>query len=197
MAADYRINLAKELTSSLEMRQRFYNGMHLYLGLCCALLVLVGYLSTVNVISWMSNRNERRELLASASRMTGIDSAGFKDPDKLYRGLNAYSGQLASLRRSLARRPQLLPIIHNLFLDLPESVTLQSLSAGDGKLLFGLVMPPASEEGGDPVRELRTAWEGNKELMKRVVSIRPLTGERQTTGTKSLFYVKFECILNK
>ena len=41
---DYRINLAKTLTSTPEQRRKFYNGMIIYLSVCAAGLVYVAYL---------------------------------------------------------------------------------------------------------------------------------------------------------
>ena len=88
-------------------------------------------------------------------------------------------------------------MIHNLFLDLPENVALLNLAGNKTKLEFGLVMPAPSEKAGDPVKDLREAWEGNEELMRRVISIRPTTGERRTIGEESMFFVQFECVLKK
>ncbi|MDF7808431.1 hypothetical protein P4E94_13335 [Pontiellaceae bacterium B12219] len=197
MPADYRINLAKDLTSSVEERTRFYNRMLLYQVGCAALLVLVAYFSSVNLNSFLRNRLEAHQLLVTAAVVSDLDLETFKNPDTIYKELDVHSREIASLRQVLESRVQLLPVIHNLFLNLPADVSLQMLSANRYKLSFGLVMPPLSEHAGDPVRDLREAWEKNEELMMRVSSIRPLTGERRTIGNTSVFYVQFECLLKK
>ena len=66
MAADYKINLAKDLTSSIEGRVKFYNGMLIYLAICAALLVCVAYLASVNVKTFLENHREQRQLLATS-----------------------------------------------------------------------------------------------------------------------------------
>ncbi|MDH3981996.1 MAG: hypothetical protein OES84_03750 [Kiritimatiellaceae bacterium] len=197
MATNFKINLAKDLTSSPEQRAHFYNGMLIYLALSTVALVFVAYLSSVNIRRYLENKQERRQLLQTAAAMYGLDALAFKDPQTTYAGLEAYSRRIASLKQALTQRVQLLPIIHNLFVELPEGIALQSLSADRSKLLFGLVMPAPSEEAGDPVRELRTAWEENEELMTRVATIRPTTGERRTMGAESMFFVQFECVFVK
>lgn len=194
---DYRINLAKGLTSSAEERTRFYNGMLIYLVFCAAALVYVAYAASVNLVDYVGNKREYRRLLASISAETGVDKAAFKNIDRAYAELKSYSGQIETLKQVLGQRVQLLPVAYNLFSDLPDDVALQGLVANKAKMDFGLTMPPASGELGDPVRKLKSAWEANEELMKRVATIRPLAGERRTMGEESIFYVKFECVLNK
>ncbi len=196
MATDCRINLAKELTSSTEERVRFYNRMLIYLVICAAGLVLVAFLSSWNLKNYIENNHEHAQLLNSSSIVSGLNPSAFKNPDNTYDELRNYSNQIIILKQELGSRVQLLPVVHNLFVDLHKNITLQSLSASKDKLAFGLIMPPPSA-GADPVRDLRTAWEANEELMKRVSTIRPITGERRTIGKKSVFYVQFECILNK
>jgi hypothetical protein len=197
MAADYRINLAKDLTSTVEERTRFYNGMLIYLVICSAFLVYTAYFASINVQKYLKNRHEHLQLLRTASAVSGIELAAFRNPDKIYTDLETHALQITALKKALSQRVQLVPVIHNLFVDLPEGVSLQSLSANKSKMSFGLVMPPPSEEAGDPVQQLRAAWEKNEELMKRVSTIRPVTGERQTMGSRSVFFVQFECILEK
>jgi len=194
---DYRINLSKTLTSTVEERTRFYNGMLVYLALCSVALVFVIYISTVNSLNFLENKRDRARLLVEVSAQTGVDKTAFKNTTQAYAELEAYSKQLNELRLVLMHRRAQYPIISNLFLDLPDSVVLQSLLMKEGKLSFGLTMPSASAEAGDPVRKLKTTWGQNKELMKHVVSIRPITGERRTIGTESVFYLKFECVLKK
>lgn len=196
MAIDYKINLAKDLTSTPEERQRFYNGMLIYIAVSAIVLVGVAYLSSMNVRTWVENKREREHLLSSVTMSSGVDFATFKDPGRLYDELEGYSQKIKQLELALEQRVQLLPIVHNLFIELPKGVALQSLAANRNKVEFGLVMPPSSA-GNDSVRALREAWEKNIELMTRVATIRPVTGERRTVGTESKFYVQFECILNK
>jgi hypothetical protein len=196
MAADFRINLAKDLTSSEEERQKFYHGMLIYLAACAVALVLVAYLASINVKTYIDNSREHVHLLSTAAVVAGIDVTDFRNPDQIYNELDQYSQQVASLKTILRGRVQLMPIVHNLFLELPEGVELQSLAANKNKLAFGMTMPPPSGTG-DPVRDLRESWEKNEELMKRVNTIRPVTGERRTIGTKSVFYVQFECVVKK
>lgn len=193
---DYRINLAKTLTSSVEERTRFYNNMLIYLLFCSSALVFVAYASTSNLLDFAGNKRAHTRLLAEASAETGVDKSAFKNTNQAYTELQAYSGRISEVRQVLGQRVELLPVVHNLFLDLPDKVVLQSFSATKDKMAFGLTMPPASVGAGDPVRKLKAAWESNEELMKRVASIRPLTGERRTMGEESVFYVKFECVLN-
>jgi len=197
MAVDYHINLAKGMTSSEEDRGRFYNGMLIYLVTCAVLMVGVAYLSSVNLKRYVDNNRHLKQLLSSASADSGLNVNAFKNPERIYSELDLYSGKITGLKKVLSHRVQLLPVVHNLFVDLPEGVTLQSLSANKSNLSFGLIMPPSSEQAGDPVRDLRSSWETNKELMRRVATIRPVTGERRMIGSKSVFYVQFECILNK
>ncbi|MDF7799995.1 hypothetical protein P4C99_11015 [Pontiellaceae bacterium B1224] len=196
MPVDFKINLAKDLTSSTEERTRFYNGMLIYLLACAVLLVFVAYTASSNLRSYMKNKAEQQQLRTTAFAVAELDPAAFKNPGQTYNALDTYSRKIASLKQLLGQRVQLLPVVHNLFLDLPSGVALQSLSANTSTVSFGLVMPPPSQDA-DPVRDLREAWEKNEELMKRVVSIRPVTGERRTMGEASVFFVQFECVLKK
>ena len=196
MPADFRINLAKDLTSSVEFRTKFYNGMLIYLVCCSSLLVLVSYLASSNLKSYLGNKAEQKQLWLTAEAVSGLDRSAFKNPAGVYEELDTYSRRIASLKKLLGQRVQLLPVVHNLFVDLPEGVALQSLSANRNKLSFGLVMPPPSLDA-DLVRDLRAAWEKNDELMRRVATIRLLTGERRTLGGQSMFFVQFECVLKK
>jgi len=198
MPADYTINLAKDLTSTQEERTRFYHSMLVYLVGCSAALVFVAYWGSLNVQQFLRNRQERLQLLQTVSATTDIPSTAFRDPKPFYDNLENHAGRISDLRRALEQRVQLLPVIHNLFVDMPKGISLQSLSANKEMLAFGLVMPPSSEQaGGDPVKIMRSAWEKNEELMKRVATIRPVTGERRNMGGKSVFYVQFECVLKK
>lgn len=196
MPADFRINLAKDMTSTEEERTRFYNRMLLYLVSCSTLLVLAAYLTSMNVSVYLANKSEQHRLMADAA-VVGVGKEAFKNPKETYAGLDTYALRVASLKRILGRQVKLLPVVSNLFLELPENVALQSLSADTKKISFGLVMPHSSDDAGDPVKELGDFWEANEELMKRVATIRPLTGERRTVGKESMFHLQFECILKK
>jgi hypothetical protein len=197
MAVDYQINLAKSLTSSNEERNRFYNGMLIYLVGCAAALVLAAYFTSINLSRYIKNRHEQRNLIRTALAVSGLEASTFKSPDRAYKELQKYSDELASLRQALGLRTQLLPIIHNLFKALPTEVELKNLTANKSKVIFGINVPAASESVGDPVRKLKTAWENNEQLMKHVASIRPIKGQRRTMGSESVFHVQFECILKK
>ena len=197
MDTDYRINLAKSLTSTIEQRTRFYKGMILYLVLCLVGLGYVAYASADNIQRYIVNKQKEHLLVASASAVSGFGAATFRNPDTVYNELQAYSGQIDVLKQVLSMRVQLLPIIHNLFVELPQGASLQSLSATKDKMAFGVLVPPTSGASGDPVRQLTAAWEKNGELMRRVAAIRPVIGERRMIGAESFFYVQFECILKK
>ncbi|QBG46121.1 hypothetical protein EGM51_01345 [Verrucomicrobia bacterium S94] len=196
MPADFRINLAKDLTSTPEERVRFYHGMLIYQMICAVLLVLVAYLASLNLTTFLENKAQQREILATTEAVYGVSKSAFRNPEAAYNELDLYSRRIESLKRLLGRRIQLLPIVHNLFLELPEGVALQSLSADTAKLSFGLVMPSPTAEN-DVVKELRAGWERNEALMQRVSSIRPLTGERRMVGDQSMVYMQFECVLEK
>lgn len=194
---DYNINLAREQVRTTEERLRFYKGMLVYLSLCSIALIFSAYIASVNIQHYLRNNREGRQLLASASATVGVSCSVFNDPDRIYADLQVCSEQIVTLKNALEKRVQLLPIIHNLFENLPDHVDLQRLSASRGKITFGLVMPPPSDEFGDPVRLLTDVWKKNPELMTTVSSIRPITGERRTKGTNSMFFVQFECLLNE
>ncbi len=197
MPADFQINLTKGLTSSPEERTRFYHGFLAYLVTCTVLLVLTAFFTSVNLSAYIRNKAAQHRTAASISVSTGISKSGQRDPDKIYAELDAYARRLALMKKLLKQRVQLLPVVHNLFIELPEGVALQSLAASKTKVSFGLVMPMPSGAADDPVKILRTAWETNEELMHRVKTIRPITGERRTAGADSFFYVQFECELRK
>ncbi len=194
---DYHVNLAKDLVGSETQRRRFYNGMLIYLALCAVALVFTAYLSAINMKHYLKNRRQRRQLQSSIVAVSGLEPSAFKHPDKVYDALKADAARIGKLKAALEGRVQLLPVVYNLFSILPQGVALQSLSAGDGKISFGMEMPLSSNGSGDFVRNLKEGWETNPELMRRVKSIRPLTGERRRMGNVSVFYVEFECILKK
>ncbi|MDF7824476.1 hypothetical protein P4B35_10670 [Pontiellaceae bacterium B12227] len=197
MAVDYRINLAKGMTSAPEQRARFYNGMLIYLLICFAGLAAVGFFGSVNIRQTIKNHQQQAMLQQTVCSVSGVTEDAFLNPDETFRQLEDRAYDIAQLKRALGQRVHLLPVIHNLFTDLPSGVSLQSLSANKEQLAFGLVMPLSSDDAGDPVALLSAAWEKNEELMNRVVSIRPLNGERRNTESGPVFFVQFECILKK
>ncbi len=197
MAVDYQINLAKSLTSSNEARNRFNSGMLLYLLVCTVGLVVASYSTSINLSRYMKNRQEQRQLMATTLAVSGLNASTFKNPDQVYKELQTYSEELSTLQAALGSRTLLLPVIHNLFMDLSSDIELKTLSANKSKITFGINVPAASKGVSDPVRALKTAWEGNADLMRYVTSIRPVKGERRTTGAESVFYVQFECVLKK
>ena len=195
--ADYHINLAKSLASPPEKRTRFYNRMVIYLAVCAVALVFVAYISTLHLRSYMQSRRAQHRLITSASAISGFDQSIFNDPGEAYARLEAYSTQAGVLRQVLGQRVQLLPIVHNLFAELPGNVVLQSLVAGKDRIEFGMDVPLATESSGDPVRKLQASWKSNEKLMARVAGIRQVTGERRTMGVDTVFFVQFECVLKK
>lgn len=197
MPVDFNINLAKDITSSEEERLKFYNGMLVYLVVCAALLVLSAYLTSLNLNAFLQNRDERKTLIETTVAVSGVQEDAFKNPEAAYVELDMYSRKVRSLKKLLGQRVQLLPIVNNLFSEMPSGVALQNLAANKTKVTFGLIMPPPSDEGGDLSKDLREAWEKNEELMRHVTSIRALTGERQTVGSELMYHIRFECILKK
>ncbi|MEA2068886.1 MAG: hypothetical protein U9P12_06785 [Verrucomicrobiota bacterium] len=195
--ADFRINLAKTVVNSPEERQKFYNGMLIYLVLCAAAMVYVAYLSSINLTKAYRANKQSRLLAKTVSASSGYGKAFYKNPDKVYGELDIYASDLEVLRSALSRRSHFLPVMSQLFSDFPEDVALQGLtaSASSKKISFGLVVPLSDQEKGDPVRQLQTLWSGNDELMQRVLSIRPITGERRMMGGQPAFFVQFECVL--
>ena len=194
---DFRINLAKTSVSSAEERQKFYNGMLVYLVLCAAVLVYVAYLSSVHIMEAYHANKENRMLVKTVSASSSFSKAFYKSPEKAYQNLEVYAADLDVLRTALSQRSQFLPVMSQLFSDFPEDVALQSLSASANskKLSFGLALPLSDREKGDPVRKLQASWSGNEALMQQVHSIRPVTGERRMVGDRPTFFVQFECIL--
>jgi hypothetical protein len=197
MAADFQINLAKDLTSSVEDRATFYNRMLIYLVACAAFLVFVAYFASTNIMKYIDNQSVMRQLEQTTVSVSDVSKEDYKDPETALAELEIYSRRIGKLKSLLGVRVQILPVIHNLFVDLPEEVMLQNLSANRSRITFGMVMPAPSEEDGDLVTEMTDIWEKNEELMSRVVSLRPVTGERRMLGAKPVFFVQFECTLKK
>ena len=194
---DYRINLAKTIVSSPEERQKFYNGMLIYLVLCAAAMVYTAYFSASNLQKAHRTNQQNQALVQSVSTASGFSKTFYKNPEEAYEQLNTYATDLEVLRTALAQRSHFLPVMTQLFSDFPDNVALQGLTASavNKKISFGLVLPLSDQTKADPVRQLQTKWNGNKELMQRVQSIRPITGERRMVGDQPVFFVQFECTL--
>ena len=194
--SDFNINLAKGVASSPAARARFYWGMIVYLCVCALGLGLAAYFLVVNLCSYIDTSRQKRAIVFRAIADTELTRRDFDRPDTQYQKLSEPSAKLKELKMLLEQRVQLMPVVHNLFAELPTGVVLQSLSANQEKMLFGLVLPDSSVlDADDPVRSLSGKWEANDELMERVKSIRPVTAERRSTGSSSVFYVQFECVL--
>ena len=193
---DFNINLAKGVASSPAARARFYWGMIGYLCVCALGLGLAAYFLEVNLREYINARKVKNQIVNSVLAVSDLNRRDFDRPDTQYQKLSEPSAKLKELKMLLEQRVQLMPVVHNLFAELPAGVVLQSLSANQEKMLFGLVLPDSSVlDADDPVRSLSGKWEANDELMERVKSIRPVTAERRSTGSSSVFYVQFECVL--
>ncbi|MEE9369732.1 MAG: hypothetical protein V3V05_12860 [Pontiella sp.] len=194
---DFRINLAKTMVSSEEERRKFYNGMLIYLVLCAGAMVYVAYLSSSHIISAHRDNKKSSQLIKTVSSASDFSKTFYKNPGKAYEQLDVYAADIEVLRTALSERSHFLPVMSQLFSDFPDNVALQGLtaSASTKKISFGLVMPLSDKDKGDPVRKLQTVWNGNEELMERVLSIRPITGERRMVGDQPAFFVQFECTL--
>ncbi|MCF7849621.1 MAG: hypothetical protein K9M45_12285 [Kiritimatiellales bacterium] len=194
---NFRINLAKSCVSLIGKRHIFYKGMILYVLLCAAALVYLSYTATLELVAAYKNRNQRQLLFNSISSAPPIYSELLRNPARTYQELEKYSKQIGILDQALSGRVDFLPILHLLLADLPQNIRLESLNAvaGERTISFSLQVPLASSENGDYVRALLAAWNANPALMAKVGSIRPVTGERRSSGDKEVFLVKFICAL--
>lgn len=197
MATDYRINLAKSFTSTPEDRRRFYNGILIYLVLCAAAMVYVAYLTSVNLVRARQANLQRQTLERAIGSASDYGREFLQNPANAYKKLELQAADLLTLRTAFGQRTHFLPVMSGLFSGLPEDVALQDLQAVAEKktLSFGLVVPLSDQEKGDPVRKLKSVWDGNEELMRQVHGIRPVTGERRVVNGQPVFFVQFECIL--
>ncbi len=188
---DYRINLAKTVTSTPEQRRKFYNGMILYLSVCAAGMVYVAYLASANVMDAYRTDRQRRAMIKTASSASSFSKAFYKNPDKAYHELQLYATDLSLLKTVCIERTHFLPVFNQLFSKFPKNLTIESLSASSAKnkITFGLVGP------GKLVREQQVMWKKNIELNGLVRSIKQVTGEQRMVGNQSVYFVKFECVL--
>jgi len=188
---DFQINLAKSVTSTPEQRRKFYNGMILYLALCAAGMVYVGYLASANMMEAYSANRQRRSMVKAVSSVSAFSKEFYKNPDKAYSELEAYTAELTLLKSAFAERTHFLPVLNQLFADFPEDVAVENLDASAAKnsITFGLVGP------GKSVKAQQAAWRKNTTLSGLVRSIKQVKGEQRMVGGKPVYFVKFECIL--
>ena len=190
---DYRINLAKSITSTPEQRRKLYNGMIIYLSLCAAGLVYTAYLASANVMDAYSAGRQRRAMVKSVSSASDFSKTFYKNPGKAYQELELYAADLAVLKNTFAARTHFLPVVHLLFADFPEDLVLDNLEASATKksITFGLVGSSKS------INTHQAAWRQNPELSRLVQSIKQVTGEQRIVNGQAVRYVKFECVLKK
>ncbi|MBW2514682.1 MAG: hypothetical protein JRE21_08960 [Deltaproteobacteria bacterium] len=195
--ADFNINLAKTMVNSPEERQRFYHRMLIYLAICAAALVYVAYLASMNLVAVIHSNRERQALIKTNSSVLEHGQAFYRNPERTYRELEAYGKDLETLRDLLITRAQFLPVFSQLFLDFPDDIALQDLTAtaSSRTIEFGLVAPYLNDEGESPIGKLQARWKANKELITRTTGIRQVTSERRLVGDKAAVFVTFECVL--
>ena len=190
---DFRINLAKTVTSTPEHRRKLYNGMIIYLAICAAGLVYVAYLASFNVVD-ASRANHQRRLLVSTDRtVSDFGKTFYRNPDKALGELKLYASDLALLKEVFSQRTHFVPVLNELFANFPKDVAVESLDASAEKksITFGLVGSSKS------VKELQAAWKQSAELGEFVHSIKQVKGELRMLGGQPVYFVKFECILKK
>ena len=194
---DYRINLVKTVVSTPEQRQKFYHGMLIYLSICAAAMVYVAYLTSWNLIDGISAIQSRSALTQTQDSVSRTEKAFYRNPELALKELKNDSKSLGMIKQALSGQADFLPVISQLFMDIPKGAALQNLTTSPDrkKITFGIIVPLSDQDHGDPVRELQTSWSNNKNLMKRVHSIHPVTGERKSAGGVPVFAVKFECVL--
>jgi hypothetical protein len=197
--ADFRINLAKTVASSPEERRKFYNGMLIYFVACAAAMVGVAYFTSANLMNAFDAAKQRRILVKTMTSVSAQSQSFFKNPDRAYQKLAMYDNDLAVLKQTLAGRTHFLPVISQLFAEIPDGVRLENLSASakDKKITFGLLVPPVTPGNTDPLRKLQKDWNENADLRERLHTIRQPTSERRTDGGQVMKFVKFECILKQ
>ena len=195
--ADFNINLAKTMVSSPEERQRFYNRMLIYLVICAAALVYVAYLASLNLVKVVQSNRERQARIMTTSSVTGYGKAFYKNPDQTYQELDDYAKDLETLRELLSLRVHFLPVLNQLFVDFPDDIALQSLTANSTTktIGFALVAPYRDQRDENPVSTLKTQWKSSDEILNRTTGVRQVTSERRVVGDMAAVFVKFECVL--
>lgn len=188
---DYRINLAKSITSTPAQRRKLYNGMIIYLAICAAGLVYTAYLASANIIEAYSASRQRRNIISAVSSASGFSKSFFKNPGKAYDELNLDAASLESLKTAFSQRTHFLPVLNQLFTDFPLDIAVESLeaSAANHTITFGLVGP------GKSVKAQQLIWKKNRALNELVRSIKQVKGEQRIVGGQSVYFVQFECVL--
>ena len=188
---DYRINLAKTITSTAEQRRKLYHGMIIYLSICAAGLVYTAYLASFNVMEAYSASRQRRAMVKSVSSASDFSKTFYKNPGKAYKELEINARSLESLKTAFAQRTHFLPVLNQLFTDFPMDVAVESLeaSAAQHTITFGLVGP------GKSVKAQQLAWKQNAKLNGLVRNIKQVKGEQRVVGGQPVYFVKFECML--
>jgi hypothetical protein len=194
---DFKINLAKTMVSTPEQRQAFYHRMLIYLVICSAGLVYIAYFSAVNIVKAIHANRERQMLIGVDTAVTEAGKNFYSNPDQTYQELDAYAKDLETLRALVSKRAHFLPVLNQLFVDFPDNIALQYLTAkaSTKTIEFGLVAPLFDPKGGSPVSKLQAQWKGNKELLNRTTGVRQVTSERRVVGDAPAVFVKFECVL--
>lgn len=190
---DYRINLAKTVTSTLEQRTRFYNSMIIYLTVCAAGLVYVAYLASYNVMDAYKSGRERKAMVESYSAASEFSKTFYRNPSKAYDDLQLYAADLELLKTAFSQRTHFLPVLNHLFSKFPKDIAVENLeaSAAENNIIFELVGPVRS------VKAQQAAWNQNKELAGLVRNIKQVkSGQREVNG-QPVPFVRFECILKK
>jgi hypothetical protein len=189
---DYRINLAKTLTSTPEQRRKFYHGMIVYLALCAAALVYTAYLASANVVEAYNAGRERRTMVKAVTASSDFSRNFYRNPDEAFQELQVYAEELSALKTALGQRTHFLPVLSQLFANFPEDVAVEELeaSAARNAISFGLV------GSGKSVREQQLKWKQNDKLNRLLRSIKQIKGEQRMVGEQAIYFVQFECILN-
>jgi hypothetical protein len=184
---DYRINLAKTITSTPEQRRKFYNGMIIYLAFCAAGLVYTAYLASDNVMSAYSAEKQRRTMVKAVSSASGFGERFYRNPQKAYSELELYAKDLTLLKTAFAQRTHFLPVLNQIFTDFPKEITVENLeaSAKQKTITFGLAGP------GKLIRNRQEAWKKNAKL-NTLVRIKQVKSEQQMVDGQPVYSVIFE-----
>lgn len=194
---DFNINLVKSMVSTPEERARFYNRMLIYLIICAALMVGTAYLFSKHVLNASTASKDRKALVAEMSAMSDFGKSFFDNPEQAYKKLGYYADDLKTLRSVLEERSQFLPVISQLFADIPDTVSLQSLTAtaADNSIEFILVAPVIDDEGNDILRMMQTRWRDNAALWTLAKTVTAVSSEREMVGDALVASVTYKCIL--
>lgn len=197
---DYKINLAKSITSTAEQRRTFYNGMLFYLVFCAAGLVYVAYLTSGNVSQAYQDITHRRMLQRSLASSTGVGKEFFRSPEVAFENLSRYSSEIEMLKLALSERVALLPVMDSIISEVPSGVALQSMSGSSTKRIVTFVLTTPAKDGSSTswVRRMQAVWLQNKDLMNRIEgNIKEVKRDRGSLGGQSVYYIQFECTLKQ